>query len=143
MILPPPEGGPGRRAHAPRALPKGVAPSSGAWRDPPPLTGGTRIAEYLPALMQKVQKSQGAWREELDRRWPELMGSAYAHHAIPGEYIAPSRMLVVDMDHPVLAFEATRELRDLADRIQKAVPSAPIRRVRFRYVPRDPSAPPS
>lgn len=143
-MIPPPSGRrPGRRAGAPRNLPRGVSPSSGAWRDPPPLTGGTRIAEFIPVLMQRVQKHENAWRDALDARWAELMGARYAAHAQPGDYTAASRMLVVEVDHPVLAFEAARELRDLADRIRAAVPSAPVRRVHFRYAPRAPAAPKS
>lgn len=71
----------------------------------------------------------------MDARWPVLVGSKYAGHAQPGDFIASSRTLVVTVDHPVLAFEASRELRNLPERICEAVPSAPIQRVHFRYAP--------
>ena len=93
------------------------------------------MGEFIPSLMKEIQKSQAPWRDEVESRWPVLVGSKYAAHAQAGDFIASSRTLVVMVDHPILAFEASRELRNLPERIREAVPAAPIQRVHFRYAP--------
>ena len=123
-------------ARAPQPAGPRIRRSSGARRAPTPLPDGHRIGEAIPPMWEIVSRAFQPWKRELTTRWTTIVGEPCASHARPGLMEGPDgRTLIVFVDSSVWQYEIERRLRDLKDRIRKAIPAAPVDRVIFRQDP--------
>lgn len=113
-----------------------VDPSPGAWPRFRPLPDGHCVgADVLPLMKTLERRILAGWKSALVARWPELVGPKFEPHLRPGRFDARAGHLAVYANHPMYRFEATRELRDLAERIRQTVPKSPVRTVSFESEP--------
>ena len=115
--------------------------SKGAWQvqrercqiedaTPPDHSSAVSLKNIISRLVKKLDTPTTHWFDELNEKWPELVGPAIADHAKPGRYNKGE--LVLFVENSVWLSEITYSKDLILQKLQKTFGRAKIKKIRLQ-----------